>query len=265
MAAGKRRDRAGGPPPALPTEEEETTMTPAIGHRTATQANEGIAVVGEALRRVQPESAELVIEISTTAPGAAQALRDHQTRTSQIAQAVAPLGVQRGDIQTVSLNVINLFAPLMPALPGYGPIPQIGHGPFGAIQPELQFGSYQVRNLLRVNVRETARAGEVVDALTKAGATLTGGFSFRVADEAAARKAALDEAARDARSKAEALATAAGKQVGDPQSIVEDVVATNGVYAALRAQAPFAFGTGTPAAAGELEYYARVTANFRFQ
>jgi uncharacterized protein YggE len=153
----------------------------------------------------------------------------------------------------------------MPALPGYGPIPQIGQVPFGAIQPELQFGSYQVRNLLRVNVRETARVGEVVDALTKAGATLAGGFSFRVADEAAARKAALDEAARDARSKAEALASAAGKQVGDPQSIVEDVVATNGVYAALRAQAPFAFGTGTPAAAGELEYYARVTANFRFQ
>src|SRR5215471_19918500 len=101
MSAGKRRDRAGGPPPAHPTEEEEKPMTPAYGQRTATQVNEGIAVVGEALRRVQPESAELVIEITTAAPGAAQALREHQTRTTQIAQAVAPFGVQRGDIQTV--------------------------------------------------------------------------------------------------------------------------------------------------------------------
>src|SRR5262249_490908 len=153
----------------------------AYGQRTATQVNEGIAVVGEALRRVQPESAELVIEITTAAPGAAQALREHQTRTTQIAQAVAPFGVQRGDIQTVVLNVINMLAPLMPALSPYGPIPQIGQGAFGAAPHELQFGSYQVRNLLRVTVRETARVGEVVDALTKAGAALAGGFSFRVA------------------------------------------------------------------------------------
>jgi hypothetical protein len=132
-------------------------------------------------------------------------------------------------------------------------------------QQDVQFGSYQVRNLLRVTVRETARVGEVVDALARAGASLAGGFSFRVADEAGARKAVLDEAARDARSKAETLAAAAGKHIGDPQTIVEDLVAANGVYAALRAQAPFAFGQGTPSTAGELEYYARVTASFRLQ
>ena len=92
-----------------------------------------------------------------------------------------------------------------------------------------------------------------------------GAFSFRAADESSARKGALEEAARDARTKAEALAAAAGKQIGDPQTIVEDIVASNGIYAALRTQLPFAFGPGTPASVGELEYYARVTASFRFQ
>lgn len=217
-------------------------------------------MVGEAVRRVQPESAEFLIEITTTAMSAAQALRDHQARSTQIAQTVAPLGVQRGDLQSVSLNVINLYTPFAAALPPFAQVPQLGPGTF----QDVGFGSYQVRNLLRVNVRETARVGEVIDALTKAGATLAGGFSFRVADEAGARKAALDEAARDARSKAETLAAAAGKQVGDPQAIFEDVVASNGVLAALRAQAPFAFGPAAPNAAGELEYYARVTASFRF-
>jgi uncharacterized protein YggE len=215
---------------------------------------EGIAVVGEAVRRVAPESAEFLIEVSTTAYSAAQAMKDHQTRSGQIAQAVANLGVQRSDLQTISLNVLNLFAPMAPALPP----------PFG-LGGEPQLGSYQVRNVLRVNVRESARVGDVVDALTKAGATLVGGFSFRVADEAGARKGALEDAAKDARTKAESLASAAGKHVGDPQTIVEDVVASNGVYAALRAQAPFAFGPGAPANTGELEYYARVTASFRFQ
>jgi uncharacterized protein YggE len=231
-------------------------MTQAYGNRAAAPNIEGIAVVGEAVRRVAPESAEFLIEITTAAYSAAQAMREHQTRTVQIAQSVAQLGVQRNDLQTITMNVVNLFA-----LPPFAAMPQIGAGGF----QDPQFGSYQVRNVLRVSVRETARVGEVVDALTKAGAVLVGGFSFRVSDEAAARKAALEEAVRDAHTKAESLAAATGKKLGDPQTIVEDVVASNGVYAALRAQAPFAFGPGAPANVGELEYYARVTASFRFQ
>ena len=251
-------------------------MTPSIAPRAQNTPAEGIAVTGEAMHRVSPESAEFVIEIATTAPTAVQALHDHKSKTSHIAQAVAGMGVQRGDLQTISMNVLTTFTPLAASLP-YAAPPQIGpaafasfaSGPFAgaatALQTDIQFGSYQARSLVRVNTRETARVGEIVDALIKAGATLAGGFCFRVADETGARKSALEAAARDARGKAETLAIAAGKQVGDPVAIFEDIVVANGAYSALRAQAPFAFGPGTPQMAGELEYYARVTANFRFQ
>ena len=47
---------------------------------------------------------------------AAQALQEHQKRSAQIAQAVAPLGVQPDDLQTISLNVINVYSPMLPAL-----------------------------------------------------------------------------------------------------------------------------------------------------
>lgn len=244
-------------------------MTPSAV-RTQTQATEGVAVVGEAVRRVAPETAEFVIEVSAAAQTAAQALRDHQSRTAQIAQSVAQHGIQRNDIETISTTVVNTFTPLMQTLPPYAAPPQIGPGAFGGfpgahagMPPEVQFGTYQARSLLRVTVRDTARLGEIVDALAKAGASLVGGFSYHAADEAAARRAALEAAARDARAKAEVLATAAGREVGEPLTILEDVVASNGVYAALRAQAPLAFGLGAPAMAGELEYYARVTASFR--
>jgi len=233
-------------------------MMPANGSRTPV---EGIAVVGEAVRRVAPESAEFLIEITAGGHTASQAMHDHQARTTQIAQAVAALGLQRPDLQTVSLNVANLYAPLAQALPPYG-MPQLAPSTF---QPEIQFGTYQARSVLRVNVRDAARAGEIADALAKAGATLMGGLAYHAADEAGARRAALEAAGKDARSKAETLAATAGKQLGDPLSISEDIVASNGVYSALRAQAPWAFGPDTPAAAGELEYYARVTASFRFQ
>jgi uncharacterized protein YggE len=229
-----------------------------------------VTVVGEAIRRASPETAEFLVEISASAPNAAQAIREQNNRITQVTQATAQLGVQRSEIQTISANVYNVYSPVTPALPGFAGPPQLGAGlgfQPGALpmQPDVQFGTYQARTLLRVTVREPNRVGEILDAITRAGATLVGSFSYRVADEAGARRAALEAAGRDARAKAETLAQAAGKQVGDPVSITEDIIACNGVYAALRSAAPFTFGAASAPIAGELEYYARVTASFRLQ
>jgi len=104
--------------------------------------------------------------------------------------------------------------------------------------------------------------GEAADAASKSGATILGAFCLRTSDEAQARRTALEAAGKDARAKAETLAQATGKQLGDAISIAEEVVASNGTYMALRAAMPFAFGAGAPQTAGELEYYARVSARF---
>ena len=61
------------------------------------------------------------------------------------------------------------------------------------------------------------------------------------------------------------LSIAAGKKLGDPLGISEDTWTANGIYPALRTQMPWAFGPDTSLAAGDLEYYARVTASFRLQ
>jgi len=236
---------------------------------------DGVTVIGEAVRRVTPECAEFLVEITTSSPTAAQAVRDNKLKTSQVANAVGPLGVQAADVQTISFQIHNLYSPLLQALPGYGGMSQIGSVGFapqaqGApVQPEvpyhpydLQFGAYHARNIVRIQVREAGRVGEVADAAMKNGATILGGFSVRVADEAGARRAALEAAGKDARAKAETLASAAGKQLGDAIAIAEDVVACNGTYMAMRAAMPLAFGAGAPQTAGELEYYARVSARF---
>ena len=246
-------------------------MMPSYGTRTQTHTQtEGVTVIGEAVRRILSESAEVIIEVTSAAPTAAQAMRDNHTKTMQLLQAISPLGVQQGDIQPISLKLQNLYSPVVPSLPGYAGMSQMGQGgisPYAAasptVQPEVQFGSYFASNTLRVNVRESGRVGEVADLAVRAGATLIGGVRFRPVDEASARRAVLEAAAKDARLKAEALAAASGKQVGDPVAITEDLVASNGTYVALRAMAPFAFGAGAPEAVGELEYYARVSANFR--
>lgn len=236
----------------------------------AAQLIEGVTVTGEAVRRILPENAEFLIEIQSGAPTAAQALRDNQTKFAQVAQTLQSLGVHTHDLQTISQSMVNLYTPVMPALPGYG-AQQIGQGGYGAfgpspgVQPDLQFGSWHARIVVRVHVRDAVRAGDIIDAATRAGATVAGAFLFKASDEAGMRRATLEAAGKDARTKAETLAAAAGKEVGDPISISEELIASNGVYTALRSAMPFAFGAGTPQVTGELEYYARVSASFRLQ
>jgi uncharacterized protein YggE len=244
---------------------------------------EGVAVIGEAVRRVPPESVEFLVELSVTSSSVAQALRDHTAKLQQLAAAAGSLGIQSADLQTVSMNVYNLYAAAVPGLPliAYGAIQQIGPAglnPFGtglaaASQPggyntpaEVQFGTYQVRGLIRVVVREAGRAGEAVQAAIRAGAVPVGPLSFRASDESGARRAALEAAGIDARTKAETLARSLGKNVGDAITVTEDVLVSNGAYAALRSTMPAAFGSGAvPPLIGELEYYARVSASFRLQ
>jgi uncharacterized protein YggE len=230
---------------------------------------DGVSVIGEAVRAVAAESAEFVIEITANASTAAQALRENHMKSTQVTQAIAQLGVQPADLQTASLNVYNLYSQGMPALPPFGA--QMGQAAFGlfpsaqTVQPEVQFGSYHARKMLRIVVRDLTRAGEIADAAVRAGATVAASsLAFRPSDESLARKAALEAAGKDARAKAEALATAAGKQLGDPLAISEDLIVTNGTYSALRAALPFVFGAGAPQTVGDLEYYARVSARFRF-
>lgn len=238
--------------------------------QVSAQFTEGITVTGEAVRRVSPENAEFLVEISSSAPGAAQALRENQLKLAQTAQALQSLGVHVQDMQTVSQNVVNLYAPVMQSLPAYG-MPQIAQAGFsgigmpGGLQPELQMGSYRAQNLVRVHIRDVTRAGEVLDAATRAGAVVTGSFLFRPADEANARRMTLEAAGKDAQAKAEMLASVAGKRLGDPVAISEEVIASNGAYMAMRSAMPFAFGPGAPQIAGELEFYARVSATFRLQ
>ena len=209
---------------------------------------EGITVIGEAVRRVAPEQAEFLIEISATAPTASQALRDNQAKTVQVTQAVSALGVQPADIQTISLNVMSLDPPVMPALPAR--CRRSGRRKDSWLD--------QTKHTLRVGVREAARVGEIVDTAARAGAGAVSPFCFKAPDEGNARKRPRS-GGEDARAKAEALAGAAGRKIGEAISISEDIVASNGTFAVLRSAFPLAFGAGAPRVAGELEYYARVS------
>src|SRR5215831_13447975 len=113
--ASKQRERAGDPSPARSDSEpksspgEESKTMAATETQTSlaqrTGPLEGITVVGEAVRRLTPEHAEFLIEVTSSGSNAAQVLRESHNKTHQVSQALAPVGVQGADVHSISMNV----------------------------------------------------------------------------------------------------------------------------------------------------------------
>jgi uncharacterized protein len=195
-------------------------VTPVVGF-----ASEGLTVVGEATHSVAPDMAELTVGVQTTSTSAAQALRENATRMLHVVQAIMALGVSQTDIETTALSVSPLYPLFYPQLgqpqwPMVSPYRQPGPS---AIASEVQpLVGYRVSSTAKVVLRDTNRSGEMLDTAVAAGANSGIGIAFRLRDDAAVRRAVLEAAGREARAKADALAAAVGKQLGDPIRVSED-------------------------------------------
>jgi uncharacterized protein YggE len=83
---------------------------------------------------------------------------------------------------------------------------------------------YIVAQEVRVTVRDVAKLGAVLDGVVAAGANALRALSFEKEDPAPERAAALAAAVRAARVKAEAVAKAAGVQLGEVLSVSESAM-----------------------------------------
>jgi len=109
---------------------------------------------------------------------------------------------------------------------------------------------YEARNTVSAKTYELDDVGAMLDALVKAGVNNINGVQFSIKDSKAARDKAREDAIREAREKAESMASAAGVKLGKLKSLSE----SGGNY---RPQ-PVAYaiesrsaGASTPVSAGE--------------
>jgi uncharacterized protein YggE len=109
--------------------------------------------------------------------------------------------------------------------------------------------------------------GDVLDAAAGAGANFGLSVTFGAREEAAARRTVLDAAARDARTKAEALAAVAGTQLGEMVAVLEEysfgpasglMLGGGGPAGMPAVPGPQGGLSGTPISPGELCFSARV-------
>ena len=163
-----------------------------------------LTVIGEGTTSAALDLVTLSVGVLTTSASAAQLLRDNASRILAVAQALVAAGVPQGDIQASGLNLIPQMAQ-----PGSG-------------DGSLVVG-YHATAALNVTLSEANRTGEILDAAIRAGANYNIGVVLKLKDVEAAQRAALAAAAHNARCKAEALAAATGKQIGDALAVAEEM------------------------------------------
>lgn len=116
---------------------------------------------------------------------------------------------------------------------------------------------YQVTNMVTIKIRDTGKAGTLIDSVVQAGGDLAriNGINFSVEDPTGFYEQAREKAMADARKKAEQLAKLAGLTLGKATYIAEGAQSLNGSesYRTLGAVPAPVMSSASPISSGEIK------------
>lgn len=159
-----------------------------------------MSVSGSGQVTLVPDIASISIGVRTEADEVTDALSGNSEQAAAIADTLQEYDVAEEDIQTSNFNVY----------------PSDRYDP---ITGEVTSHYFVVENTVIVIVRDLAKLGEILSAVVEAGANSIYGISFDIEDRETAVNQARELAIQNAREKAEAIADAAGVELGDLHSI----------------------------------------------
>jgi uncharacterized protein len=201
---------------------------------SSTAAAATVTVSGTGTVTAVPDQASFSFTVQTKAATAAGALARNATDTRAVIAAVEKAGVAEADVQTTQVSLDPVQSNDGTSIVGY-----------------TAFDTITVTKL------SIAKAGAIVDAAVGAGANSVSGPSLTLSSQDALYAQALKAAVAQAKGKAEALAGAAGRTLGEVVTIVE-----GGGSAPI----PFAVGAAakdsTPIEAGTQDVQATVTVTY---
>ena len=163
----------------------------------------GITVVGQGTAYGQPDQATVVVGVETFAATVAEASSQNQTTLDNVMAALTAAGIAAEDVQTTNYS---LYAEQI-----YGE-----KGPEG-------IAGYRVSNQVNVKIRDIALVGDVLAAVTEAGANAIYGVNFSVADPAALEAEARALAMQDPASRAASLAELGNVSLG-AVTVISEVI-----------------------------------------
>lgn len=207
-----------------------------------------LSVSGNGEARVAPDEATVRLGVVAQAT-TARAAQEQVNRTAAAAlEAIRKLGIQAEDVQTSGLSLSPLYSQNRP----------------GGEEEAPKITGYQANNTVAIRVEDLGKVGPVIDAGLAAGANSLDGVEFGLRNDETARAAALADAVREARAKADALAQALKVRLGELVDVTEGGLSISPPpYPKVGRIAMADFAVATPVSPGQVGVEASVTIRYR--
>jgi uncharacterized protein YggE len=164
-------------------------------------AARSISVTGQGEASGPPDRAQISAGVQTVATTVTQASQQNQSIVDAIMRALAQHGIDKKNIQTSNYSIW----------------PEQQHDPQQVNQ--VRIAGYHVSNMVSVIVDDIDKVGDVLAAVTNAGANSIHGVSFMVEDSTVLEQRARAAAMSDARAQAAELAALADVELGEVMTI----------------------------------------------
>ena len=193
--------------------------------------------------QIAPEFATVSSGVVSRAETAQAAVRANADAMSQVFAALRRAGVDSDDMQTAQLSVSPVYADRRQPN-----------------QVELTIIGYEARNQVSAKVHDTARVGQVIDAMVSAGANNIDGVTFGAENTDEALNTARRDAIAALLAKASLFADAAGFELCGIRRMGESNYSPQPMFEARLMSMDDS--ASTPVAAGQLTLTATVSADF---
>lgn len=205
-----------------------------------------ITVVGEGKVSLKPDIATINVGAEARAGTVSEAKTEVDAQMAVIAAALLEAGVAEKDIQTSHYGIYYERETMT----------VMREGP--AVENQ---GMYVVSNIVQVTVRDVEKAGDVLDAVVRAGANQVHGVTFTVSDESTWQSKARANAMADARSRAQELAGLADSELGEVLTVSEVIGGMPVPLMGIKSE----MGGGGGITPGELELGTQIQVTFAIQ
>ena len=212
---------------------------------TGSQQN-AISVSGTGVVSMVPDIGWFTASVVTQTATAAQAVQKNNDAMSKVISTLRQAGIAEKDIKTVEYSLSPTYSQDYLKDPTRAPM----------------IVGYSMRQSIQVTLNDVTSIGQMLDLAISNGANAVSGIYFGLSDAKTqqAQSQALDLAVKDANTKADAIAKAAGVTLIGPIS-----VSLGSSYQPARASLAATEAASAPIMTGQLQYTVNVQINYAFR
>lgn len=209
-----------------------------------------ITVSGSGTVFADPDNASVRLGAEAQAPNAAAAQQEVNKIVATTIAAIKKLGIPDKNIATAGINLNPVYSDQR-AVNSKPETPRIV--------------AFRASNTVRVRTEDLSKIGPIIDAGIQSGANTIAGLDFSLRNDTKQREEALDIAAKEAKSKADAIARALGIQIFGVLEVNEGGVS---IYQPRMEMAQYSMKAdfaSTPVQSGQVQVQASLTVKYKIQ